>query len=66
MIDDPEDRPRPRNAHRFTPPPTLDGWSVEDLRTYVAALREEIGRAEAAIARQDSVRSAAEAFFRKP
>lgn len=65
MIEDPEDRPRPRTPHRFTPPPNLDGWSVGDLRAYADALREEIGRAEAAIAKQDSVRNAAEAFFKK-
>ena len=65
MIEDKEDRPRPSAANRFTPPPSLDGWSVGDLHAYVAALREEIGRAEAAIARQESVRNAAEAFFRK-
>jgi uncharacterized small protein (DUF1192 family) len=43
----------------------LEGWSVEELRAYVAALREEAARAEAAIARQGSLRNAAEAFFRK-
>lgn len=66
MINDPDDRPRPPGGNRFTPPPSLEGWSVEELRGYVAALQAEIGRAEAAIARQDHLRNAAEAFFKKP
>lgn len=66
MIDDREERPRPLNANRFTPPPTLDGWSVDELRDYVAALQAEIARAEAAIAGRQSHRSAADAFFKAP
>ena len=66
MIDDPEERPRPRTTNRFTPPPSLEGWSVEELRAYVAALQGEIGRAEGAIARQEHLRNAADAFFKKP
>ena len=57
--------PRPR-AERFVPPPSLDGWGVQELRDYIAALRAEILRAEAGIARQESHRSAADALFRKP
>ena len=57
--------PRPR-AERFVPPPNLDGWGVQELRDYVIALRAEIARAEAAIARQEGHRSAADALFRKP
>ncbi|MBX9700934.1 MAG: DUF1192 domain-containing protein [Acetobacteraceae bacterium] len=66
MIDDREEGPRPRTANRFNPPPNLDGWSVEELGAYVAALQAEIARAEAAIARQHSLRSAANAFFKTP
>ncbi len=66
MIDDREERPRPPEAHRFQPPPTLDGWSIESLRAYVLALQAEIGRAEAEITRRDSHRSAADALFRRP
>jgi uncharacterized small protein (DUF1192 family) len=66
MIDDREERPRPATANRFVPPPNLDGWGIEELRTYIAALQAEITRAEATIARLQSHRSAADAFFRKP
>ena len=58
--------PRPRVEHRFVPPPSLEGWSVQALRDYIAALTAEIARAEATIARQESHRSAADALFRKP
>ena len=57
-----EERPRP--ARGFVPP-ALEGWDVDELRAYVARLREEIGRAEAAIARKEAHRGAADAFFRK-
>lgn len=60
-----EEGPRPQDRHRFVPPPSLEGWSVESLRAYIAALQAEITRAEAAIARQDTHRNAAEALFRK-
>ncbi|HYZ34191.1 MAG TPA: DUF1192 domain-containing protein [Crenalkalicoccus sp.] len=59
-----EDRPRP--PARFTPPASLDGWGVEELRAYVTALTAEIARAEAAIAARQGQRSAAEALFRQP
>lgn len=65
MIEDPEERPRPRTANRFVQPTSLDGWSVEELRAYLLALQAEMGRAEAAIARQEKLRNAADAFFRK-
>jgi uncharacterized small protein (DUF1192 family) len=58
-----EDAPRPGTG--FTPP-VLDAWSVEDLKHYIARLQAEIGRAEAAIARKQSHRGTADAFFRKP
>jgi uncharacterized small protein (DUF1192 family) len=53
----------PRRAPRFMPP-VLDGWDVEELKDYIAKLRAEIGRAEAAIARKEAHRGAADAFFR--
>ena len=55
----------PRRGPGFVPP-ALDGWDVEELRNYIASLRAEIGRAEAAIARKEAHRGAADAFFRKP
>lgn len=66
MIDDREEGPRPAGAHRFVPPPTLEGWGVEELHAYVAALRAEIARAEAAILQRQSHRSAADALFGNP
>jgi uncharacterized small protein (DUF1192 family) len=59
-----EDEPvRPK---RQVTPLLLDPLGVEELRTYIAELREEIARAEAAIGRKTDHRSAADAFFRKP
>ncbi|HZF74252.1 MAG TPA: DUF1192 domain-containing protein [Acetobacteraceae bacterium] len=60
-----EEEDRPRRSVPFTPPP-LDSWGVEELRAYIATLRAEIGRAEAAIEARSRHRSAADAFFRTP
>ncbi|WP_431304646.1 DUF1192 family protein [Sediminicoccus sp. BL-A-41-H5] len=60
-----EDDPRPK-AREGLQPARLEGWSEADLRAYIAELREEIARAEAAILTLGSHRAAAEAFFRKP
>ena len=43
----------------------LDPLGVEELRDYIAELRQEIARVEADIDRKQGHRSAAEAFFRK-
>ncbi|MBP0464562.1 DUF1192 family protein [Roseomonas sp. PWR1] len=45
--------------------PRFDGWDVAQLQDYIADLKAEIARAEAAIAAGQSHRAAAEAFFRK-
>ena len=45
--------------------PKFDGWDVAQLQDYIAALKEEIARAEAAIGARNDHRAAAEAFFRK-
>lgn len=45
--------------------PRFDGWDVAQLQEYIADLRAEIARAEAAIEAGRSHRAAAEAFFRK-
>jgi uncharacterized small protein (DUF1192 family) len=70
MIDDEEERLRRQmmqsKARRGLETAVLDGWSVEELRGYIAALRAEIVRAEAAIAAREAQRGAADAFFRKP
>ncbi|MSP03079.1 MAG: DUF1192 domain-containing protein [Acetobacteraceae bacterium] len=44
----------------------LDPLGIEELRDYIGELREEIARVEADIARKNSHKSAADAFFRKP
>ncbi|MCB4822301.1 DUF1192 domain-containing protein [Roseicella aerolata] len=55
----------PRRPTGFTPA-LLDGWSVEDLKHYIATLQREIARAEAVIEKKQAHRGAADAFFRKP
>ncbi|MBS0558986.1 MAG: DUF1192 domain-containing protein [Proteobacteria bacterium] len=53
---------KPRRLERLV----LDTLGVEELNDYIGELREEIARVEADIARKQSHRSAADAFFRKP
>lgn len=57
-----DDLPRPRPARLV--PPVLDMWGVAELEAYIGELRTEIGRAEAEIARKNSHRNAADAFFK--
>ncbi len=57
-----EDLPRRRQVLEK---PRFDGWDVGQLQDYIAELKAEIARAEAAIAAGQSHRAAAEAFFRK-
>lgn len=59
---DEEERPKPARGFVLA---RLDGWSVEDLKTYIEALREEIVRAEAAIEARAAQVKAADSFFRK-
>ena len=59
-----EEEDLPRRRHVLEKP-RFDGWDVAQLQDYIATLREEIARAEAAIAARDQHRAAAEAFFRK-
>ncbi len=42
----------------------LDPFSVEDLRSYIAALQAEIARAEAAITAKQGARGHADRFFK--
>lgn len=44
----------------------LDLLGIDELNEYIGELRTEIARVEADIARKQSHRSAADAFFRKP
>ena len=53
---------RPRRLERLP----LDLLGVEELNDYIGELRTEIARVEADIARKQSHRAAADAFFRKP
>lgn len=45
--------------------PVLEPLGIAELRAYIDELKGEIDRAEAAIARKQSHRSSADAFFRK-
>jgi uncharacterized small protein (DUF1192 family) len=65
MDDDERDRLRRPRPQRFQPA-ALDDWAVADLRDYIAALKVEIDRAEAAIAAREKQRGAADAIFRRP
>ena len=60
-----QDEDAPRSKITLHAPP-LDPLGVAELHAYIAELRMEIGRAEAAIARKQDHRTAADSFFRKP
>jgi uncharacterized small protein (DUF1192 family) len=62
--EDEADLPRPKPSLVGRPP--LDTLGVAELRAYIAALREEIARAEGEITKKEGHRGAADAFFRKP
>lgn len=55
----------PRPVNRFTPP-VIDRWGVDELRAYIAELREEIGRTEREIAKREASKAAADLFFKPP
>jgi uncharacterized small protein (DUF1192 family) len=60
MLDE-EDRPKkPARLEK----PLLDPLSVDDLTDYIAELRGEIARAEAAIEKKRSARGHADRFFK--
>jgi uncharacterized small protein (DUF1192 family) len=59
-----EDEDLPRKPARFERP-VLDRWGIEELRSYIGELQEEIARAEAEITRKAGHRTAADAFFRR-
>ncbi len=63
MFED-DDRPRPKPKHLAIGQP-LEGVSVGDMEVQIAALRDEIGRLEAEIAKRTDHRAAAEALFKK-
>ena len=45
-------------------PRVLDMLSIDDLRNYIADMQAEITRVEAAIAKKENSKSAADAFFK--
>lgn len=59
MFDD-DDLPRNKPAQ----PKNLEPMSLPELRHYIEGLKEEIGRAEAEIARKEDVHKAASSFFK--
>jgi uncharacterized small protein (DUF1192 family) len=61
MLDDEESRPK---KQVFIEQRVLDPLSVGDLNAYIAALRAEIARAEAAISAKQGARGHAESFFK--
>ncbi len=63
MARDDDDPPVKR---RRLEPLLLDSLGIAELRLYIAELNTEIGRVEADIARKDSHRNAADAFFKRP
>jgi uncharacterized small protein (DUF1192 family) len=61
MIDEEDSAPKRRVLLER---PVLDPFSVEDLRSYIAALQAEIARAEAAITAKQGARGHADRFFK--
>lgn len=43
----------------------LDPMSIEELKDYILALKDEIARAEQAITAKQAVKAGAEAFFKR-
>ena len=61
MQEDEEIRPK---KHVLVEKPPLDPLSVDDLHGYIADLRAEIARAEAAIAKKQGAKGHADSFFK--
>ena len=62
MMDD--DDAQPKRRVRLEKP-VLDTWGIDELRSYIGELKEEIARVETDIDRKRGHRSAADAFFRR-
>jgi uncharacterized small protein (DUF1192 family) len=60
-MDDEDDLPRPAAWQ----PRNLEPLSIDQLEEYIVALEGEIARVRADIAAKQSVRNAAESFFKK-
>jgi uncharacterized small protein (DUF1192 family) len=52
-------------ARKTVPQKILDPLSIGELEDYIASLRNEIARAEAAITAKRAVRSVADSIFKK-
>jgi uncharacterized small protein (DUF1192 family) len=55
-----------RRAEKPLAPRQYDGWSIADFAEHIAALKEEIIRAEAAKAAKQASLQAAAGFFKTP
>ncbi len=60
---DEDDRPKKKIVHEIGQDLAL--LSVKELEERIAALKDEIGRLEAAIARKQASRGVADQFFRR-
>ena len=47
-------------------PVDMQCWNIDDLQSYIDAMRAEIVRAEALIAKKNKIQSAADALFNRP
>jgi uncharacterized small protein (DUF1192 family) len=61
-----EEADRPVRKRTRLEEPVLDSLGITEMRDYIDELRAEISRVEADIARKQSHRSSADAFFRRP
>jgi uncharacterized small protein (DUF1192 family) len=57
-MDDELDRLKPRAM-----PADMRSWNIEDLQSYIAAMKAEITKIEALIAEKNNVNAAAAALF---
>jgi len=62
-VSEEEDRPKKKQAHEIGQDLAL--LSVEELRERIALLNDEIARLEAAMAKKQASRSAADQFFKR-
>ena len=61
-----QDEDSARRVERPLAPRQYDGWSIGDFAEHIAALKEEIIRAEAAKAAKQASLQAAASFFKTP
>jgi uncharacterized small protein (DUF1192 family) len=65
MAIDTDDADLPKSQSRRLAQPMLEPMGVGELQNYIAELKAEIGRAQAAINAKTNHRNTADAFFRK-